>query len=158
MKPISIPKPVGSVLALLPQYPNSVLFAQGLNFMLKPMLSTDTLKQLQDKLYCISVADAGIKYYFTVTPKGFSARHRTSTPDLTISASTFDFFMLATRREDPDTLFFSRRLIVEGDTELGLLVKNSLDALDLPFQNISEVTPLKLAELLKSRMLSAMKK
>ena len=30
------------------------------------------------------------------------------------------------------TLFFNRRLISEGDTELGLVVKNALDALDLP--------------------------
>ena len=117
MKPISIPKPVGSLLSLLPQYPNSVLFTQGLNFILKPMLSQETLRQLQGKLYCISVADAGVKYYFTVTTKGFTARHRASIPDLTISASTFDFFMLATRREDPDTLFFSRRLVLEGDRQ-----------------------------------------
>jgi predicted lipid carrier protein YhbT len=40
------------------------------------------------------------------------------------------------RQEDPDTLFFQRRLTIEGDTELGLEVKNILDALDhenLPF-------------------------
>lgn len=158
MKPILIPKPVSSVLSLLPQYPNSFLFSQGLNLILKPMLSEDTLQQLQGRSYCIYVTDAGMKYYFTVTPKGFSASHYTPTPDLTISASTFDFLMLATRHEDPDTLFFSRRLIVEGDTELGLLVKNSLDALDLPFQSISDVTPFKLAELLKSRVLSAIRK
>jgi predicted lipid carrier protein YhbT len=36
---------------------------------------------------------------------------------------------LALRREDPDTLFFSRRLVLEGDTELGLVVKNALDAM-----------------------------
>jgi predicted lipid carrier protein YhbT len=39
---------------------------------------------------------------------------------------------MARREEDPDTLFFSRRLIMEGDTELGLVVKNTLDALELP--------------------------
>ena len=33
-------------------------------------------------------------------------------------------------REDPDTLFFSRRLVSEGDIELGLIVKNLLDAID----------------------------
>jgi predicted lipid carrier protein YhbT len=38
--------------------------------------------------------------------------------------------LLLTRREDPDALFFSRRLVSEGDTELGLTVKNLLDALD----------------------------
>jgi predicted lipid carrier protein YhbT len=37
---------------------------------------------------------------------------------------------MARREEDPDTLFFCRRLILEGDTELGLLFKNTLDGLD----------------------------
>ena len=38
----------------------------------------------------------------------------------------------AQRLDDPDTLFFNRRLIMEGDTELGLMVKNALDAMELP--------------------------
>lgn len=38
-----------------------------------------------------------------------------------------EFLCLATRREDPDSLFFQRRLLIEGDTELGLMVKNLLD-------------------------------
>ena len=29
-------------------------------------------------------------------------------------------------------LFFNRRLVMEGDTELGLVVKNALDAIELP--------------------------
>ena len=37
---------------------------------------------------------------------------------------------MAARRRDPDTLFFQRRIVVEGDTELGLAVKNLLDSLD----------------------------
>ena len=40
-----------------------------------------------------------------------------------------DYLSLALRREDPDSLFFSRRLVVEGDTALGLVVKNALDSL-----------------------------
>jgi predicted lipid carrier protein YhbT len=32
--------------------------------------------------------------------------------------------MIAARKQDPDTLFFQRRLVIEGDTELGLYVKN----------------------------------
>jgi predicted lipid carrier protein YhbT len=38
-----------------------------------------------------------------------------------------EFLCLATRHEDPDSLFFQRRLSIEGDTELGLMVKNLLD-------------------------------
>ena len=51
-------------------------------------------------------------------------------PDLTLSARTRDYLALALREEDADTLFFSRRLRMEGETDLGLLVKNTLDAVD----------------------------
>jgi predicted lipid carrier protein YhbT len=47
--------------------------------------------------------------------------------DVTIRAGWRDYLSLALRREDPDTLFFCRRLVVEGDTALGLAVKNALD-------------------------------
>lgn len=50
-------------------------------------------------------------------------------PDVTIRASLADYAALALRREDPDTLFFTRRLVIEGDTALGLELKNALDAL-----------------------------
>lgn len=42
------------------------------------------------------------------------------------------FLQLAARQEDPDTLFFNRTLSIEGDTELGLIVKNMLDAMEWP--------------------------
>jgi predicted lipid carrier protein YhbT len=40
--------------------------------------------------------------------------------------------LLAARREDADTLFFQRRLRMSGDTELGLYLKNFLDAFEPP--------------------------
>ncbi len=49
--------------------------------------------------------------------------------DVTIRARLEDYVALALRREDPDTLFFSRRMVIEGDTALGLVVKNALDSL-----------------------------
>ena len=42
------------------------------------------------------------------------------------------FLQLVARQEDPDTLFFNRELSIEGDTELGLIVKNMLDAVEWP--------------------------
>jgi predicted lipid carrier protein YhbT len=38
---------------------------------------------------------------------------------------------MAARRADPDTLFFQRLLRMEGDTELGLALKNFLAAQDM---------------------------
>lgn len=39
--------------------------------------------------------------------------------------------LLASRKEDSDTLFFQRRLKMQGDTDLGLYVKNLLDGMDM---------------------------
>ena len=51
--------------------------------------------------------------------------------DVTISGNLKEFLLLASRQEDPDTLFFQRRLMIEGDTDLGHGVKNVLDAIEL---------------------------
>jgi predicted lipid carrier protein YhbT len=71
---------------------------------------------------------------------------------LTISASAYDFVLLARRQEDPDTLFFSRRLAMEGDTELGLLVKNTIDAIELPVFNLEQFKPAQVLARLKARL------
>ncbi|WP_305856826.1 ubiquinone anaerobic biosynthesis accessory factor UbiT [Balneatrix alpica] len=52
--------------------------------------------------------------------------------DAWIKGSPVAFIKMVTRQEDPDTLFFQRKLVIEGDTELGLAVKNMLDSLDTP--------------------------
>ena len=66
----------------------------------------------------------------TVSLVGRSFLPADGRPDVVIRAAPRDYLALALRREDPDTLFFTRRLAIEGDTELGLIVKNALDAID----------------------------
>lgn len=50
--------------------------------------------------------------------------------EATIRGSLGAFRTLAERRQDPDQLFFQRQLVIEGDTELGLGLKNLLDSLE----------------------------
>jgi predicted lipid carrier protein YhbT len=50
--------------------------------------------------------------------------------EATIRGSLAAFKTLAERKQDPDQLFFQRRLVIEGDTELGLALKNLLDSLE----------------------------
>ena len=51
--------------------------------------------------------------------------------DVSFEAQLNDLILIAGRKEDPDSLFFQRRLRIEGDTELGLEVKNLMDSIDL---------------------------
>lgn len=127
-----IPTPVGRLLSLLPKRPGSQLFVTGLNLTLAPQLPLDTCAMLEGRSLRIEVADAGLRFDYTWRANAFrAAHHGDATPDLTIRADAWDFHQLIQRGEDPDTLFFSRRLVMEGDTELGLLVKNTLDSLDM---------------------------
>ena len=131
--PLTLPKPVGDVFSRLPAYPGSLLFVTALNLALAKQLGDDVGDMLQGKSLCLCVTDARVAFNFAWQGGRFVARHARkpdATPDLTISATARDFLLLLARREDPDTLFFSRRLVSEGDTELGLTVKNLLDALE----------------------------
>lgn len=136
-----LPSPVGKLLSLLPVYPGSLLFATGLNLALSGNLPEDVQQSLNGKKLRIKVTDAQLSFDFQWTNGRFAACSCQGEPDLTISASAHDFLLLARRQEDPDTLFFSRRLSMEGDTELGLLVKNTLDAIDLPVFELGKLAP-----------------
>ncbi|MES2300385.1 MAG: SCP2 sterol-binding domain-containing protein [Pseudomonadota bacterium] len=117
--------------ALLPAYPGALLFVGGLNLLLVRHLPADVRAALEGKTLRIGVTDLGVTFDFGWRAQRFVPKRASVDPDLTIAASAADFWLLAQRREDPDTLFFNRRLVMEGDTELGLMVKNTLDGIDL---------------------------
>ena len=143
--------PLGRLLSHLPAYPGSLLFASALHLSLGNSIAADVKRMLWQKKLRLRVLDAGWNFDFEWNGSFFAACHPLQTPDLTISASAHDFYLLARRLEDPDTLFFNRRLCMEGDTELGLLVKNTLDALDLPALDPKQWHPARLLDQLKTR-------
>ena len=154
MRPFFIPQPVSTLLSRLPKYPHSLIFSRAINLALGTKLQDPVWQPLQGKHICIKVRDAGIAFHFTLARNGLAARHAVAQPDLVISASAQDFVLLALRKEDPDTLFFSRRLVMEGDTELGLLVKNTLDGMELPPLDFSNLLPAHLFGKLRMRLLT----
>jgi predicted lipid carrier protein YhbT len=82
---------------------------------------------LRGKVLRVEIAGLGFGPQFTLDAIGL--RPAFGKPDVTMRASLADYAALALRREDPDTLFFTRRLVLEGDTALGLEIKNALDAI-----------------------------
>lgn len=152
-RPFLLPQPVGHLLSRLPAYPGSLLFVTGLNLALARNLAPDVTHMLLGKKLRLRVTDVQWAFDFEWVNGGFSACQNKAAADLTISASAYDFVLLARRQEDPDTLFFSRRLSMEGDTELGLLVKNTLDAIELPVLNFEQFKPAQVLARLKARLM-----
>lgn len=85
---------------------------------------------LEGEIVGIVVSDIGLHWYLTMR-EGRVRLISQGRPAVTIAGGVREFLLLVSRYEDPDTLFFERRLLVEGDTELGLLVKNLLDSIEL---------------------------
>ena len=88
------------------------------------------LEFMDGRVMEVEVLDTGLRFRVTLAGDRIVAPSGMSEPDLTIRGDLYDFLLLVSRREDPDTLFFNRRLKLGGDTELGLYVKNFLDAIE----------------------------
>lgn len=150
--PLVIPAPLGAILGRLPAFPGSLAFVTGLNLALAKQLAPDVTQMLSGKKLRLRVTDAHWAFDFEWRKHRFVACQNTGEADLTLSASAHDFVQLARRQEDPDTLFFNRRLAMEGDTELGLLVKNTIDAIELPMLHLEQFKPSQVLARLRSKL------
>lgn len=126
-----ITRPFSRLAGRLP-HPGSAVFAAVLNVALRRDLPQDVYLQLIGRRIEIAVSDWGVRFRFGITPDRFVPLGRNAIIDLSITATASDFGLLASGDEDADTLYFDRRVVVEGDTELALLIKNTLDALPAP--------------------------
>lgn len=111
----------------LPGYPPSLAAAVAVNLWLDEAADWTALAAANGKTVAIVVRDAGVRFTFLVQAEGIVACNR-AVPDVTVAGAAEDFLALATRRVDPDTLFFARRITIEGDTALGHLLKNVLES------------------------------
>lgn len=129
-----LPGFVSAVVSKLPQWPHAVVLITALNAVVKmKLLPEDSLQLLEGRTFLVDVLDTGGHASFTFRDGLFRPVFKAiETPDLTFRANLSAFLQLAARQEDPDTLFFNRELSIEGDTELGLVVKNMLDAVEWP--------------------------
>ena len=88
---------------------------------------------LQDKWLKISILDLQLNWWLSFDQDQLimASSKDNIAEDVSFSANGDDLVLIAGRKQDPDTLFFQRRLKIEGDTELGLEVKNLIDAIDI---------------------------
>ncbi len=151
----TFPQPLARLIARLPGYPASLGFASACRVAAWPALRELDWSPVLGRRFCVHVRDTGLKLYFSVQSDGFRAE-RGDRAEVTFTATAADFARLALRLEDPDTLFFNRRLVIEGDTDLGLTVKNMLDGVD--WQDLAAAMPLglgRLAHLARARAMGS---
>jgi len=125
-------------LAFLPDKISEPLFNFTLNKVFKPALEDEELEFLTNRWLKLTLTDVNFHCYITVK-KTDDVHHllvKRELPelkaqqDVEFSADVHSLALLARKQVDPDTLFFQRKLMVTGKTELGLAIKNFLDDFD----------------------------
>jgi len=139
LKSLTIPKfelpPFVSKLGnKFPQWPHNLAFTTALNALHKMKLfPEDSLVMLTERSIFVDVEDTGGQICFTYSDGSFRPIFLApEVPDVAFRSNLSAFLRLLARQEDPDTLFFNRELAIEGDTELGLILKNMFDSVEWP--------------------------
>ncbi|CAM4248177.1 ubiquinone anaerobic biosynthesis accessory factor UbiT [Vibrio astriarenae] len=120
-----------SPIHLLPQTVQKKALLEGLKMVFQEALEDGDFEFLEDKWLKVSVSDLGVSWLISYQDEKLVVADQPVQEDVSFSGNLNDLVLIAGRKEDPDTLFFQRRLSIEGDTELGLEVKNLMDSIDL---------------------------
>ncbi|OLQ87535.1 sterol-binding protein [Vibrio ponticus] len=116
---------------LLPQSVQKKALLDGLKLVFKEALEDGDFEFLEDKWLKVEIKDMKLAWYISYQDEKLVVADSPVAEDVSFSGNLNDLVLIAGRKEDPDTLFFQRRLSIEGDTELGLEVKNLMDSVDL---------------------------
>lgn len=124
-----LPDPVRRLIEALPTEPPSYVLARVLDRLLWPRLEGDVRDQLQGHAVELKVQDLGVVARVKLGPDGFRVAGGSEPSSVRISATLDTYLRLARGNDDADRLFFERALLMEGDTEAALVIKNTLDAI-----------------------------
>ncbi|MEF1283310.1 SCP2 domain-containing protein [Vibrio sp. M250220] len=116
---------------LLPQSVQKKALLEGLKTVFKEALEDGDFEFLEDKWLKVEVKDMQLSWLISYQDEQLVVGDKSVKEDVLFGGNLNDLVLIAGRKEDPDTLFFQRRLTIEGDTELGLEVKNLMDSVDL---------------------------
>ena len=116
---------------LVPFPLQQALMGHGLRLIFKEALADGDFEFLQDKWLKIVIDDLGLAWFISYQNEQLVIAETAPQVDVSFEAQLNDLILIAGRKEDPDSLFFQRRLCIEGDTELGLEIKNLMDSIDL---------------------------
>lgn len=117
-------------LRLVPHPLQRPLLELALEQLFRSSVAEGELDFLGRRCLAIEIEDTGWRWPIALRDARLKVLDRNHPADVTIRGQSPAFLIMAGRFEDPDTLFFQRRLVIQGDTELGLGIKNFLDGLD----------------------------
>ncbi len=137
------PKRLAPLLRVVPAGLQQRLLERAMARVLAAPIAAGALDFMQGRRLGIEVSDLDLHWVIELRDGRLrasgaqikaSVRASGAEPEASVRGSATDLLLLASRLEDADTLFFQRRLVLTGDTELGLTARNLLER--LPWESI----------------------
>ncbi|WP_179952087.1 ubiquinone anaerobic biosynthesis accessory factor UbiT [Marinicella rhabdoformis] len=130
-KPLpQMPMPLQRMLSKTPWLVSRSALSLTLNQMFKTELKEGALSFLEGKKVAVDISDGGLKFCLSLAGERLQVSPFNAGADLVLTGSVYAMMLLMSQQADADGLFFKRQLVSEGDTELGLFVKNFLESVD----------------------------
>lgn len=90
----------------------------------------ERLGEIDDKVFMFEARDIGKKFFLHIKDKEVKVvPHMLRAPDVEMRGEVKVLLDVLTGKEDPDTVFFSRKLEISGDTAVAIHFKNILAGL-----------------------------
>ena len=130
----SLPSPF----LFIPNKISNKLIVTLFNQVFAQALQAGELDFLTNKWVLIEITDINLAFSLGLENNQLTYNQHNNPIDLRINAKSCDFLDMLTKKKDPDTLFFQRKIKMQGSTELGLFVKNFLDAFEVEAHWVSK--------------------
>ncbi len=129
-----------SPFSFIPNKISNKVIVSIFNQVFSQSLKEGELDFLQENWVLIEITDINLSFSLGLENNQLTYNQYNQPVDLSISAKSCDFLDMVSKQKDPDTLFFQRKIKMQGSTELGLFVKNFLDAFDVDSNWVSQKT------------------
>ncbi len=124
-------KSLSRFLRIIPDKVHTRMLSSLGGHLMKGQTITSRLDFMEGKRLQLTITDTGNCWKFIIRGNRLADDMKSNNvSDVHIQGDLKTFLLLATGKEDPDSLFFSRHLSLEGNTEDGLYIKNLIDAMD----------------------------
>jgi len=133
VKELVKPEKLAWVATKLPKTLNCLATQQIINTAFSEQIADGDFEFLQERTLQIEILDAKLYLVLSYNQNKIICSHFSDNQidsDATLSIDTANAIKLIQQEVDPDTLFFQRKLKINGDTELAHHVKNTIDTLD----------------------------
>ncbi len=128
-------KPLNYFLRLVPDKIHANILSHLGTHLMQGQVVSSRLDFMENKRIMFTIKDTGNSWQFIILKQQLVDDMKSNkTADVHIQGDLQTFLLLAAGKEDPDSLFFSRKLSLEGNTEDGLYIKNLMDAMDFDME------------------------